>query len=328
MNHLNVLSLFDGMSCGRLALERAGIDVVYYAASEIDKPAMMVTKHNFFDTDFVGDVCDLNPYDFRNVNLIMGGSPCQSMSPAGKRGGLTTNDGQVVDSLEKYLMLKSLGYSYDKSSLMYFNSSVIFWEFVRMYRGIKKYNPNLKFLLENVVNKEWAKLITKELGVEPIHINSRVVTPQNRDRFYWTNIEYTPIQEKEPTLDLIIPDAISGAGTRGVPQKNWVKTPENPFLHVQKTTVRKDGLANCLTASGGKICRKYLSKDGTIKVINAYQAEMLQTVPVGYTDVPGVSEHQRFKMLGNGWTVDVIAHIFSCLKNEIVRKYPMWTPNS
>lgn len=326
MKDLNVLSLFDGMSCGRLALRKAGINVSYYGASEIDEPAMMVTQHNFQDTDFVGDVCNLNPESFKDIDLIIGGSPCQSISPAGKRGGMTTNDGQIADSLEKYLMLKSLGYSYDKSSNMYFNSSTIFWEFVRLYRGIKKFNPNLKFLLENVVNSEWEKLITREMGVKPIHINSRVVVPQNRDRYYWTNILYTPIEDKgyyglsqDPYtgLDFIIPDAVSGAGYRGVPQKNWVKTPENPHLHVQKLTVRKDRLANCLTASAGTSCRQYVDKNGEIKVIDIEAAERLQTVPVGYTNVPGVSLHQRFKMLGNGWTVDVIAHFFKCLKQDI-----------
>ena len=241
------------------------------------------------------------------------------MSPAGKVKGITTNDGQIVDTLEKYMFLKEMGYGYDKNSSKFFTSSSLFWEYVRIYRGIQKYNPDVKFLLENVVSREWGQLITKELGVDPIRINSSEVSAQNRDRYYWTNIKYTPIRKRHYglTLESIIPDAVAGAGSRGVPQKNWVKTPENPFLHKQKTTVRKDGLANCLTASGGSICRKYLSTDGDIKNISIEQAEQLQTVPVGYTDVPGVSLHQRFRMLGNGWTVDVIAHFFRCLKIEL-----------
>ena len=330
MKKLKVISLFDGMSCGRIALERSGIPVDRYHASEIDKPAMMVSGYNWPMITQVGDITKLDPADFKDFDLVIGGSPCQSISGAGKIQGITTNDGMVIDSLGKYLFLKEvMGYSYDKSSLKYFNSSSLFWEYVRIYRGIQKYNPDVKFLLENVVNKFWGTLISKELGVNPHHINSSTVVAQNRDRYYWTNILYTPIESRENGWPLcsIIPDAIAGAGSRGVPQKNWTATPENPFLHKQKTTVRKDGLANCLTASAAKTCRKYLSTDGDLKVINITQAEQLQTVPIGYTDVPGVSEYQRFRMLGNGWTVDIIAHFFTCLKLEILRKDGISIPN-
>lgn len=320
MKHLNVLSLFDGMSCGRLAMKKSGIPVGYYGASEIDKWAIMVSQYNFPDINQIGDVCDLDPYDFGHIDIVMGGSPCQSMSVAGKGKGMTTNDGHIVDSLPRYLFFKNSGYNYDKDSSRYFHTSCIFWEYVRIYQGIRLQNPNVKFLLENVVNKEWGELITRVMGVEPIRINSSIASAQNRDRNYWTDIEYTPIPDNSVTLDSIIPDAIAGAGSRGNPQKNWVKTPENPYYHKQKTTVRPDGLANCLTKSGGKICRKYLSTDGDIKDINIEQAEQLQTVTVGYTDVPGVSDSQRFQMLGNGWTIDVIAHFFTCLKLEIERE--------
>ncbi len=322
MKEIKVLSLFDGFSCGAEGLDRARVPVAAYAAAEIDKHAMAVSKWNFPAINHIGDVCNVDPYEYRHYNLLIGGSPCQSLSGAGNRTGLTTNDGQIVDRLEKYLFLKEMGYGYDKRSLKYFNTSCLFWEYVRIYRGIRQYNPDVKFLLENVVNEHWAKLISKEMSVDPIRINSSEVIPQNRDRHYWTDIEYTPIRKRHYglTLDSIIPDAVAGAGSRGVPQKNWIKTPENPFLHKQNLTVRKDGLANCLTASGGKICRKYQDKNGDIKIINIDQAEQLQTLPVGFTAAPGVSETQRFKMLGNGWTVDVIAHFFSCLKLEIERK--------
>ncbi len=318
MKKLKTLSLFDGMSNGRIALARAGIPVDRYHASEIDKWALKVSEYNWPMITQVGDVCDIDPEDYKDFDLIMGGSPCQSISHAGKIQGITTNNGIVVDSLGKYLFLKEVMlYGYNTRSLTYFNTSCLFWEYVRIYRGIKKYNPNVKFLLENVVNKFWGLMITKELGVEPIRINSSVVTPQNRDRNYWTDIKYTPIITVGGTLDTIIPGAIAGAGSRGFPQKGWIYSPENPYPHKQNLTVRKDGIANCLTASGGSICRKYLDVNGVINIINISQAEQLQTVPVGYTDVPGVSEHQRFRMLGNGWTVDVIAHFFSCLKKEV-----------
>ena len=314
MEEKHVMSLFDGMGCGAEALTRAIIPVGSYTAAEIDKHAMKVAKHNHTYIDHIGDICNIDPADYKHIDIIIGGSPCQSISAAGKLRGITTNDGQVVDSLGKYLLLKELGYTYDKRSLKYFNSSCLFWEYVRIYRGIKKHNPNVKFLLENVVNKFWGLLITNELGVNPIRINSSVVIPQNRDRYYWTNIKYTPIKNRNLILDEIIQGAVCGAGTRGVPQKNWKYSKKNPFLHVQKTTLRKDNFANCLTAGGGKLTRKYADIYGEIQIINIDQAEMLQTLPVGYTDVPGVSEHQRFKMLGNGWTVDVISHFFKCWK--------------
>ena len=328
MRALKVISLFDGMGNGRISLDMAGIPVERYVASEIDKWAMMVSGQNYHGIQQVGDITTLDPADFGDFDLVIGGSPCQSLSAAGKVQGITTNDGMVVDSLGKYLFLKEvMGYTYDKSSLKYFNSSSLFWEYVRIYRGIKKRNPDVKFLLENVVNKFWGTLISKELGVNPHRINSSIVVPQNRDRYYWTDILYTPIQGTYPNLDSIIPGAVSGVGSRGVPQKNWVKTPENPYLHIQKTTVRPDGIANCLTASAAKTCRKYIDTNGDIHVINAEQAELLQGVPAGYTYVPGVSDYQRHRMLGNGWTVDVIAHFFSCLKLEIESKNPVMSYN-
>ena len=322
MKALKVLSLYDGMSNGRIALELAGIPVDRYHASEIEKWPIMVSEYNYPMITQVGDVCNIDPSDYKDYNLVIGGSPCQSFSIAGNKKGMTTNDGHIIDSLPRYMFYKDLGYTYDKSSLKYFHSSCIFWEYVRIYRGIRLLNPEVKFLLENVVNTEWGELISRVMDTQPIRINSSMVIPQNRDRYYWTNIEYTPIRKRHYglTLDSIIPDAVAGAGSRGVPQKNWVKTPQNPYLHKQNLTIRKDGLANCLTASGGSICRKYLDVNGNIKLINISQAEQLQTVPAGYTDVPGVSEYQRFRMLGNGWTVEVIAHFFRCLKLEFVRK--------
>ena len=323
MKKLKVISLFDGMSNGRIALERSGIPVDRYYASEIDKWAMMVSGHNYPMITQLGNICDLDPADFADFDLVIGGSPCQSLSVAGNGKGITTNDGMVIDSLGKYLFLKEvMGYTYDDNSSKYFTESSLFWEYIRIYRGIKKYNPDVKFLLENVVNRFWEPLISKELGVNPHRINSSTVVAQNRDRYYWTNIETTEIRKRHYglTLDSIIPGAVSGAGSRGVPQKDWVYSPENQYLHKQHTTVRKDGLANCLTASAGNTTRQYQNTNGDLKIISIEEAEQLQTVPVGYTDVSGVSEYQRFRMLGNGWTVDVIAHFFNCLKLEIERK--------
>ena len=152
---MQVLSLFDGMSCGQLALQQLGIPVEKYYASEIDKYAITVTQANFPDTIQVGDVCALDPKDFADVDLIMGGSPCQGFSFAGKQ----------------------LAFDDPRSKL--------FFEFVRLVKAIQpKY-----FLLENVrMKKEWLAIISEQLGVEGICINSALVSAQNRVRYYWTNI--------------------------------------------------------------------------------------------------------------------------------------------
>ncbi len=152
---LNVLSLFDGMSCGRIALERAGIKVNNYFASEIDKHAIKVTQHNYPDTIQLGDVTRVKGEDLPKIDLIIGGSPCQGFSFAGKQ----------------------LNFEDPRSKL--------FFEFVRLLNECKpKY-----FLLENVkMKKEYQDVITEHLGVEPIEINSNLLSAQNRKRIYWTNI--------------------------------------------------------------------------------------------------------------------------------------------
>ncbi len=293
---LIVLSLCDGMSCGQQALIRAGIMYHKYYASEIDKYAKLVTQTRFPGTIQVGDMRDLDPKDFKDVNLIIAGTPCQSISLAGKIKGIRTEDGILITSLDHYLQLKSMGKEFTESAL--------FWEFVRMYEGIKKYNPKVKFLLENVTNKEWEKYITKVLGVPAIRINSSEVIPQNRERNYWSNILYTPTETKYRTLGDVIPGAVSGAGSRGT----WKPEVEK---YVQKITIRPDSIANCLTKAGST--RMYNDIEGYLYDITPEEAEVLQTVEVGFTDVPGVSKTQRFNMLGNGWTIDVIVNFFKNL---------------
>ena len=174
----NVLSLFDGMSCGRLALERAGIDVGQYYASEVDKYAITVTKANWPNTKHLGDVRAVSASDLPAIDLLIGGSPCQSFSFAGKRKGMTTKDNEKILTLEQYLQLKEQDFEFE-------GQSYLFWEYVRLLKDIKpKY-----FLLENVLmKKEWEQVISETLGVQPIMINSALVSAQNRKRLYWTNI--------------------------------------------------------------------------------------------------------------------------------------------
>ena len=175
---MNVLSLFDGMSCGQLALNRLGIKYDKYYAAEIEKHAISVTMANFPDTIQLGDVRNVKASDLPKIDLIMGGSPCQSFSFAGKMKGMSTKDEKQILSLEHYMELKSQEYEFE-------GQSYLFWEYMRLLNELKpKY-----FLLENVVMVEkWEKVLTKAIGVSPIKINSNLVSAQNRKRLYWTNI--------------------------------------------------------------------------------------------------------------------------------------------
>ncbi len=179
---MNVLSLFDGCSCGQQALERANIKVNNYFASEIDKYAIKVTMANYPNTIQLGSVIDVKGADLPNIDLLIGGSPCQSFSFAGKRKGMATKCNQEILTLEQYLELKEDGFQFE-------GQSYLFWEYVRILNEVKpKY-----FLLENVLMEEkWSKIITKTLGVHPIEINSNLVSAQNRRRLYWTNIGLKP----------------------------------------------------------------------------------------------------------------------------------------
>jgi len=179
---MNVLSLFDGMSCGQQALERAGIKVDNYYASEIDKYAIQVTMANYPKTIQLGSVVNVNAKDLPKIDLLIGGSPCQSFSFAGKRKGMSTKDEQEILTLEHYLQLKEEGFEFE-------GQSYLFWEYMRLLNEV---NPTY-FLLENVMmGEKWEKILSKAIGFKPIMINSALVSAQNRQRLYWTNIGLEP----------------------------------------------------------------------------------------------------------------------------------------
>ncbi len=379
---MNILSLFDGMSCGRLALDRLGIKVDKYYASEIDKYAIEVSSANYPDIIQIGDVCDVKGEDYPDIDLVMAGSPCQGFSFAGNQ--LAFDDPR----------------------------SALFFEFVRILKEVKpKY-----FLLENVkMKKEFLDVISEQVGVEPILINSALVSAQNRLRYYWTNIpgveqpedrgivlrdiletepdEKYDISEakvdrvlnakrgkgffynedsekigtviagyhKEPTdgsyieqhkpvkhternrRHLKMPDEKSlcmtatmykGAGNNGmtlVPMQvralTEQRTEESKRIrkeHRQRTgkdwsprggkemVPREDGKMNTLTTSLTKSHILELQREPDVddlhwRKLTPLECERLQTVPDNYTN--HVSNTQRYKMLGNGWTIEVIAHI-------------------
>ena len=383
---MKVLALFDGMSCGQIALDKLGLSVSKYYASEIDKYAMEITQKNYPNTIQVGDITKLDPNDFKDVDLILAGSPCQGFSFAGKQ--LAFDDPR----------------------------SALFFEFIRLLKAIKpKY-----FLLENVrMKKEFIDIISEQVsecypeitfGIEPILINSSLLPAQSRQRLYWTNI---PGIEQPQDKGIVLRDILekrkieslsdkaiaymnrgsekyTGKKTRaehyikheskksntltanmykGVPygviavdKPKQIGTAVDVNGHdILKRVYSPDGKSPTLNTMGGGnrepkvVCGRYVGrykvdgvrqdhkgsvagktkqmlelrrdqktnnlstvqKDNVLTKDDVYwrkltplECERLQTVPDNYTD--GVSNTQRYKMLGNGWTVDVIAHI---LKN-------------
>jgi site-specific DNA-cytosine methylase len=277
---LKVLSLFDGMSCGQIALERAGFTVDTYYASEIDKHAITVTQFNYPKTVQLGDVTKVTGLDVGEIDLLIGGSPCQGFSFAGKQ----------------------LNFEDPRSKL--------FFEFVRLLNETKpKY-----FLLENVkMKKESEDVISSYLGVKPIEINSALVSAQNRRRLYWTNI---PNVTQPEDKGILLRDILE----TGKPRKHTVKAlaymdrvaPDGRskwgFKYHSDTDSDKSA---CLTQNWHKGVPNNVLIDrlnNCVRYFEPVEAERLQTVPENYT--APVSNTQRYRMLGNGWTVDVIAHIF------------------
>ena len=357
---MNVLSLFDGMSCGQQALERSGVQVDNYFASEIDKYAIKVTQANYPKTNQLGSVIDVDGYSLPKIDLLLGGSPCQSFSFAGKRKGMSTKDEQEILTLEHYLELKSEGFEFE-------GQSYLFWEYMRLLKEVKpKY-----FLLENVMmGDKWEKILSKAIGVNPIEINSSLVSAQNRRRLYWTNIGMIPgglfgdlqsIIQQPKDKGILLKDVIEeevddkyflskkmidtftgnskkmemkGNGFRFSPIKdvevktktittkegnrmddNYISTPHN-ILDNGKTIGKKIKKSHTLLSRDYKGFNTYGSNgvvvNERIRRLTPVECERLQTVKDNYTDC--VSDTQRYKMLGNGWTVDVISHILNYIK--------------
>ena len=353
---MNVLSLFDGMSCGQIALNRANVNYDMYFASEVDKYAIKVAQANYPQTIQLGDVTkvDYTKLPIGGIDLLMGGSPCQGFSVAGKQ----------------------LDFDDPRSKL--------FFEFVRLKDELKpKY-----FLMENVPMKQDSQdIITKYLGVKPVTINSSLFSAQNRKRLYWTNIPFEiPTEDKGIVLQDILEDGIANdvmtnkegkshcitARYNGAVWWNSIQRKQRTMVQVGEADNIKgfDSIKRIYSPSGkaptlttmqgghrepkvaiGRIVNRRLDKNGTRKdnqlelplsrqleyhyndksnclstftkdnvVVEGMQwrkltpieCERLQTVFDNYTN--HVSNSQRYKMLGNGWTVDVISHIMKGIK--------------
>ena len=366
-----VLSLFDGMGCGYIALKELGAHVEKYFASEIDKFAIKQTQHNFPDVIHLGDIENWREWDidWKIIDLVLAGSPCQGFSFAGKH----------------------LNFDDPRSKL--------FFVFLDILNHIKKFNPEIEFLLENVkMKKELKSLISNILGISPVEINSALVSAQNRQRLYWTNINSKPIglfgelqtdipQPKDRGIllkDILLPESeiedkyyisseainriikntfvdilldqdtekskcmISGY-TKMRSECNYIKVPHKSYcidanyskgpgvidltnckrqiiikLDKKANPKRNQDKADCFTAGGNSAGNHsdmdliYLSPcyrtdlNFSVRRLTPYECCKLQTIPDWYIWV--VSNSQIYKMLGNGWTIEVIKYILSFMK--------------
>lgn len=282
---MNVLSLFNGMNTGRQALENVGIKVNKYYSSEIKPYAIQLTQHHFPDTIQVGDVTKWRDWDidWSTIDLVLSGSPCQDLSAAGKRAGLNGS----------------------KSSL--------FFEFVDILNHIKKVNPNVLFLQENVgsASKLDVGIMSRLLGVYPVRINSSLVTAQLRDRYYWTNIRTT-----ETMFDLVtdIPQPkdkgiiLNDILTSGYADRNkglcllegyYSKKPKKDYLKYMNRYLM--GMMQIVYES-----------EYDVRLLNQVEMERYQGFPDGYTKT--LSVNKAASLLGDGWTLPVIEHIFKFIK--------------
>lgn len=347
---MNVLSLFDGISCGYLALKKVGVHIDKYYASEIEPYAIKVATTNNPNIIELGDITkvsykdgvlytETSSYSVGIIDLVCGGSPCTNFSSIGYANGMVSGDTEIL-SLEQYLELKSKGVVFD-------GQSYLFWEFCRILNEVKpKY-----YLLENVVMaKKWEDIISGAMGVQPIQIDSALLSAQHRPRLYWTNIKGIQApKDKNIKLDDIL---VGNADTRDV---SYCLTVQRSFpkmikkygyiparFNAYNASVIKDKA--CALSRGSMItsscatllfvnvengvhtvCNGILNneypttlEDGeyNIRKLDMTEIERLQNLPDGYTDIPSIPTQKRVEMIGNGWTVDVIAHIFSYMEEQ------------
>ncbi|MGL1921950.1 MAG: DNA cytosine methyltransferase [Hyphomicrobiales bacterium] len=261
---LNVVSLFDGMSCGMLALVAAGVKVQNYFAAEIDKHAMAVAKHNWSDAiTHVGDVTKWREWlneNFPIIDLLIGGSPCQDFSMAGRRKGASTDEGFEVTNLATYKKLRAEG-------ITFIGQSYLFWEFVEKLQHFRGVNPNLYFMLENVkMSRKWEDVISEALGVAPVLINSAKVSAQNRERLYWTNIPFDRnIKDRGIMLADILDLEIDQDSIQSESWHSWWE--KNKEFQIEK---KHSQLANGEEKSICMTARQYASYNGNFVKIYQY----------------------------------------------------------
>lgn len=288
MINIKVLSLFDGISCGMLALQRAEIEVDRYVAYEIDKYAIKISEKNYPQIEHYGDVSTADFTQYKGFDLLIGGSPCQSLS--------------IVQS---------------KTRQNLDGKSKLFFEYVRAKEEMQ---PKF-FLFENVasMNDESKKIISDLLGCEPILIDSKLFSAQQRPRYYWTNIPISPLPQE---CSLVLKDIMQV----NVEEKYFYDYPltnidmskqvcaimdfKNHEMH--KRIFNPNFKCHTLTTCGGGGTQKKVLDNGRARKLIPLEYERLQTLPDNYTNC--VADGHRYSAIGNGWTVDVITHILKGLK--------------
>lgn len=291
-NGINVLSLFDGISCGMVAFERAGITVNRYVAYEINEAAIKVSQHNYPKIEHCGDVVTANFKQYNGFDLLMGGSPCQSLS--------------IVQSQTRQNLK---------------GKSKLFFEFVR---ALEESRPKY-FLFENVasMNNESKKIISQLLGCEPVLIDSKTVSAQQRPRYYWTNIPFD-INYFNKDSPLVLKDILEPSDS--MPEKYFYKknilnidmnkqvcaTLDMNNFEMHKRIFNPAFKIHTLTCVSGGGQHKKVFQNGRCRRLTPLEYERLQTLPDNYTDC--ISDAARYTVIGNGWTVDVITHILEGLK--------------
>ena len=345
-----VLSLFDGISCGRIALERAGIQVDDYYASEVDKQAMEISQMNYPDVIQIGDVrrisydkeagilhTEKGDFSVPGIDLLIGGSPCTDFSSIGHARGMLSEENEEITTLDRYLELKEAGVQFQ-------GQSFLFWEYVRLLKEIEPRH----FLLENVVmSGSWLTIVNENMGVTPVKINSSLVSAQNRPRLYWTNIPYNGLPEDR---EICLSDVLDpGADVKDVShcftiQRQMPKLVERygylPERFNAYNATKVEEIAPTLSrgsmvtsscavtlfvpvengmhkVENGLMDRTYpvYLPDGTynLRRLSIKEMERLQTLPEGYVDRSECSKSKKGQVIGNGWTVEVIRHFFMAL---------------
>jgi DNA (cytosine-5)-methyltransferase 3A len=293
---MKIVSLFDGISCGQLALKKAGVEIEKYHAAEINSEAIAVTQKNHPDTIQLGDVNHIDFSKLDNTDLLIGGSPCQNLSRV------------IINRIEH-----NQGLQGEKSSL--------FYKFLLAFKLLKpKY-----FLLENVIpnNSDDIEIISESLGLRPHKINSNSFSAQDRIRLYWTNISFGSIPDQS---DLTISDIALPAAE--VLEKYWYKndfefhgehskiqTTLNVNTHeMLRRVYNLNNKCGTLTCVSGGYQQKKVFQDGRCRKLTPLEYERLQTLPDNYT--AGFSDTSRYSMIGNGWTADLLTHIFKGIRKE------------
>lgn len=295
-NGMNVLSLFDGMSCGQLALNNLGYKINNYFASEIDKFAIKIAIKNFPNTIQLGDVCLVDGRKLPQIDLLIGGSPCQDLS-------ISNHNGQGLNG----------------------SKSKLFYEYVRILREVKpKY-----FFLENVrMNTESQDIITNILGVEPIKLNSKLLSGQSRNRLYWTNIpNFSQPEDKGILLKDILQESVD---PKYYFTLKCVKYLDRAKMNKRYANYLDSDKSVCITANFKKsvpynvlvedikdnvVDKDFISligeENNKFRKLTPNECELLQTLPLNYTE--GVSDTQRYAMIGNGWTIKAVEQFFKNL---------------